>query len=337
MAGQGFQELIDCGNLAIADMAMKCEAVFSTHSHAHVGISGGADSDVMLDLCERVREVAPIEVGYVFIDTGLEYRATREHVAFLEDRYGVTIRRERAEETIPACVKRYGQPFISKMVSQHLGTLQRHGFGWEDATLPVLGSRYPDIPTSTLKWWTDAYRTSHGVMSSYCIGRNRWLKEYVMESPPTFPISAKCCTRAKKATKARVLAEGGFDLDMYGVRRAEGGVRALAGACFDKGANGRVDAYRPLFWLTNQDKAEYVRRFGITHSDCYVKWGFERTGCVGCPFNRHVFEDLERVAEHEPNMARAARRLFAESYEYTQGYREFRRARERGGQMALFA
>lgn len=50
----GFEELVNCSNLAIADAALKCESVFSTHEKAHVGISGGADSDVMLDLVLRV-------------------------------------------------------------------------------------------------------------------------------------------------------------------------------------------------------------------------------------------------------------------------------------------
>lgn len=327
-----YRELIECGNLAVADMAQKCEAVFATHGRAHVGVSGGADSDVMLDLCERVRVVAPIEITYDFIDTGLEYRATKNHITWLEGRYGVTIARTHAAETIPACVKRYGQPFVSKMVSLHMGILQSHGFEWEDGTPAALGARYPGIPASTLKWWCDAYETRHGAMSSYCVGRNRWLKEWVMERPPTFRISAKCCTRAKKLTKQRVLAEGGFDLDMYGTRRAEGGVRALSGKCFDAG---KVDAYRPLFWLTNADRDFYDRAFGIRHSDCYGLWGLARTGCVGCPFNRRVQADLDVVARFEPGMAKAARTLFAESYEYTMGYEEYRQFRE-GGMRRLF-
>ena len=327
-----YEELIECGNLAIADMASKCEAVFASHKKAHVGISGGADSDVMLDLCERVKTVQPIDVTYDFIDTGLEYQATKNHIAWLEDRYRVKIVRTRAVETIPMCVKKYGQPFMSKMVSHHIGILQSHGFKWEDNTLAVLKVKYPDIPESTLKWWCSAYETKHGVMSSYCIGRNRWLKEYVMENPPTFRVSAKCCTRAKKLTKQRVLAEGGFDLDMYGTRRAEGCVRALSGKCFDQG---RVDAYRPLFWLTNADREHYDRAFGIRHSDCYGLWGFERTGCVGCPFNKKVQSDLMTVERHEPNMAKAARSIFAESYEYTLGYEEFRREKKSGGQLRM--
>ena len=70
-------------------MAMKSEAVLSTHSHVGVSVSGGADSDVMVDLVERVKAVTSTDVSYVWFDTGLENRATRRHISDLEDRYGI--------------------------------------------------------------------------------------------------------------------------------------------------------------------------------------------------------------------------------------------------------
>ena len=79
-----------------------------------------------------------------------------------------------------------------------------------------------------------------------------------------------------------------------------------------------------------------MRKFGIRHSDCYEVWGFSRTGCVGCPFNRNVFSDIETVEEFEPNMARAARKVFEDAYEYTRGYREYKRDRELDGQLRIF-
>ena len=329
---------MNCGNLAIADMAMKCESVFSTHERAHVGISGGADSDVMLDLCERVRTVAPIDITYDFDDTGLEWRATRRHLEDLEESYGIGIDRTRAVKSIPVCAKEHGQPFLSKMASLHLGNLQRSGFGWEDRTLAMLKVLYPRCQASSLKWWTNEYHTKSGAMSSYCIGRNKWLREFVMENPPWFPISHKCCTYAKKIPAARSISDSGCDVRLVGTRRSEGGVRALSGTCFDKGSDGKVDAYKPLYWLTDTDRAEYERMFGITHSECYSKWGFARTGCVGCPFNRHVFDDLARAEQYEPRMVGAARKVFADSYEYTRMYREFaaRKEEEARGMRRLF-
>lgn len=333
-----YEELLSCGNLAVADMAMKCEQVFSTHERAHVGISGGADSDVMLDLCERVRAVAPIELVYDFEDTGLEWDATRRHLDCLEDRYGIRIQRTRPVKSIPVCARTHGQPFVSKLVSQMMGTLQRHGFQWDDMSLAMLRVRYPGMPVSSLKWWTNEYQTKAGVCSSYCIGRNKWLKEFVTENPPWFPISHRCCTYAKKVPAARSVAESGCDVRLVGTRRSEGGVRALAGTCFDRGASGKVDSYRPLYWLTDEDRRFYDQRFGIGHSECYARWGFSRTGCVGCPFNMDVFEDLGRAEAFEPKLVGAARKVFADSHEYTRMYREFRKRKEAEsrGQMALF-
>lgn len=71
-------------------------------------VSGGADSDVMMDIIYRVDKGG--RVKYVFFDTGLEYQATKEHLDFLEQKYGVAIERRKAMKPIPTCCKEYGQP-----------------------------------------------------------------------------------------------------------------------------------------------------------------------------------------------------------------------------------
>ena len=326
-----YEELLNCGNLAIVDMAMKCEAVFSTHNKAYVGISGGADSDVMLDLCERVRQVQPIDIHYEFTNTGIEYQATKDHLAYLDDRYGVSIRIAPPDRTIPQCVRKYGSPFMSKMVSHQISKLQRGGFRFEDKPLPILKLEYPDVIESALKWWTNSYSKTVRGYTSYDIGRNKWLKEFMTENPPTFAISEKCCNHAKKTPSHRSARVRGCDLNMVGVRRAEGGVRVNTDKCFTKGRD--YDVYRPLNWLKNEDRAEYVRMFGITHSDCYTKWGLVRTGCVGCPFNANVIEEMDLVEQYEPKVVRCARHVFSDSYEYTIKYREFRARKE--GRLSL--
>ena len=53
-------------------------------------VSGGADSDILIDMCERV---IPHFVNYVFFDTGIEYQATKEHLNYLEYKYGIHINR----------------------------------------------------------------------------------------------------------------------------------------------------------------------------------------------------------------------------------------------------
>lgn len=71
------------------------------------------------------------------------------------------------------------------------------------------------------------------------------------------------------------------------------------------------------------DKQEYDRAFDIKHSDCYEKWGLKRTGCVGCPYGRNLFDELDIVQQYEPNMYKAINKVFKESYEYTKQYRQF--------------
>ena len=310
--------LLECGIGPIADMAMKCEGVFATHNHALVSVSGGADSDTMVDVVERVRMERPIKVTYVWFDTGMEYRATKRHIADLEARYGIEILRERPEKTIPVSVREHGVPLVSKHVSEMCERLQRAGFEWEDEPYEVLSARY-DRCDSALRWWTNDYEDG----SRFNISRNRWLKEWMTTHPPEFRISAKCCEYTKKRVSRRVERERETDVTLVGVRMDEGGVRASHRQCFDKGGHG-VDTYRPLFWLTTQQRDEYCARFGVTHSDCYGIWGMRRTGCVGCPFGRGIASELSIVERFEPNMVKAARRIFGDSYAYTAEFADYR-------------
>lgn len=63
--------------------------------------------------------------------------------------------------------------------------------------------------------------------------------------------------------------------------------------------------------------------FGVTHSRCYTEYGLRRTGCVGCPFSKHITEELAIIEEHEPMLYKAAVNIFGKSYEYTAKYRAF--------------
>ena len=146
----------------------------------------------------------------------------------------------------------------------------------------------------------------------------------MIENPPTFSISSKCCDYAKKKVSSKADAKYDADLEVTGVRKVEGGVRTLNlkyRTCFSEEKD--VDTFRPIWWWSDADKKEYEKCMGIIHSDCYKVWGFVRTGCVGCPFNRKINEDLEKVEQYEPNMYKAVCNIFKDSYEYTKKYKEF--------------
>lgn len=51
------------------------------HPNAICSYSGGADSDIMIDVIERTREVFSLPpIKYVFFNTGLEMKAIKDHV-----------------------------------------------------------------------------------------------------------------------------------------------------------------------------------------------------------------------------------------------------------------
>lgn len=79
-------------------------------------VSGGSDSDILIDLCQKFDDAN--KITYAFFDTGLEFRATKEHIEYLENRYNIHIECVKAIKPIPSCCKKYGQPFISKQVSE---------------------------------------------------------------------------------------------------------------------------------------------------------------------------------------------------------------------------
>ena len=96
-------------------------------------ISGGSDSDIVLDLITKCDNNKIVD--YVFFDTGLEYQATKEHIKFLEEKYDINIEVIRPKIPIPLSCKQYGQPYLSKRVSEMISRLQRHNFKWENNAL----------------------------------------------------------------------------------------------------------------------------------------------------------------------------------------------------------
>lgn len=288
-------------------------------------LSGGSDSDVMADIIWQCDKDGKVE--YVWFDTGLEYQATKNHLNLLREKYNIEIKPYKAIVPIPTSCKKYGQPFVSKNASEMIDRLQCHGFQWEDEPLDILLQRYCEWNTKkqdwvgckgALMWWCNANESVQ-----FNIAYNKYLKEFMIQNPPKFKISSKCCKYAKKDVLHKLVANEGYDLNVFGVRRAEGGIRQTAyKSCFDENGEG-YDNYRPLFWYTNSDKEDYENHYGIVHSKCYTEYGLERTGCAGCPFGRDFEQELEVIEKYEPKLFVAVNNIFGDSYEYTRKYREF--------------
>ena len=325
---QSLEELLEAApkNQIIGDNLIRAWSKINSSKYKNIlcAISGGSDSDVMLDIIYRCDK--DNKVTYVWMDTGLEYQATKDHLKYLEEKYRIHIYPYKAIKSIPLSCKVYGQPFISKLTSDYISRLQLHGFKWEDESFEELYRKYPKCKTA-LQWWCNQHTSD-----CFNIKRNKYLKEFMIQNPPKFKISNKCCNYAKKAVGHKLVKYGInnviFDLQILGLRRAEGGTRATAyKSCFDENENG-CDNYRPLFWYKDSDKVDYEMSYEVVHSRCYTEYGLKRTGCAGCPFGRDFEFELEVIRKYESKLFNAVNHIFGDSYEYTRKYREFRKTME---------
>ena len=318
----------DCSNV-VTDSIEKADEIINNPKYKRilVSISGGSDSDDILDLCTKL-DISH-KCIYVWFDTGLEYQATKQHLKYLESKYHIEIIREKAIKPIPISCKEFGQPFLSKRVSDYICRLQRHNFQWEDEPFEVLYKRYPKC-RSALRWWCNIWDSKGEIGSQFNINRNTYLKEFLISNHPTFNISSKCCDYAKKNVAHQAIRKYDAQLNIVGIRKAEGGVRASAyKRCFDEGDS--VDNFRPIFWWNNDDKVEYENALNVVHSDCYSVYGLPRTGCVGCPFARDLDGELQVIEKYEPRLHMAVTNVFSDSYEYRRKYKEFAEDMKRKG------
>ena len=309
-------------NLAIVDALGKCKQVVDNHEKIMVSVSGGSDSDVMMDML--IRCGGKEKTTFVFFNTGLEYEATKRHLRELIEQHGVEIQIVPPIKPIPLCVKEHGIPFWSKHVSEMMMRLQKHNFQWEDMSFEELIVKYPKCK-SALQWWCNQHEGKGKKPSSLNIAYIRGLKEFIIANPPNFRISNKCCHYAKKEPAKKYIKSHRFDVNCVGIRQAEGGVRATRyKTCFSDSQNG-ANHYRPLFWFENTDKKVYDDHYDIKHSDCYEVWGMKRTGCAGCPFNLKWKEELILAEKYEPKFHKAMMKVFAPSYAYRLKFERFRK------------
>lgn len=313
-------------NLTIVDALTKCYSVLKDHERVIASISGGSDSDVMMDLI--IRCGGKDKTRFVFFNTGLEYEATKKQLDFLRNKYGVEIEVIPPVKSIPLCVRQHGIPFWSKHVSEMMMRLQRHDFQWEDEPFDTLIQRYPKCKAA-LQWWCNEHREN----SPYNISRVRFMKEFIRANPPAFKISNKCCHYAKKEPVKRYIKTANCDCNCNGMRNSEGGSRTFSiSSCYTQ-AMGGADQYRPLFWFSDADKAEYDKHYGITHSDCYEVWGMKRTGCAGCPYARNYEQELILAKQYEPKFYKAMMKVFGPSYEYRRQFEAFREDQKNRGDL----
>ena len=320
------------------------------HPNAICSYSGGSDSDIMIDLIERTRKMFNTACGrevlkpvkYVFFNTGLEMKATKDHVKATAQKYGVEIEERRPKVNIVKSAREHGIPFVSKIMSQGLE-------GWQKKGVPLsIAEEYAkaEDKAAKRKELKERYPKCESIINFLCccnskgeprpniqlvINSSKYMLDFIREYPPDFQISAKCCDYCKKQLAHRV--QNPYEMIITGERRDEGGMRSVPRSeqwnetntmCFAETSDGKF-RFRPLFYVSDKDKAWYKEHYGIKYSDAYEVYGLTRTGCCGCPISYKAVDDLEKIRPYEPNVVKAAWNIFGKSYEYRQKYNEYKR------------
>lgn len=311
------------------------------HPNAICSYSGGSDSDILIDVIERAREIFSLPpVKYVFFNTGLEMKATKDHVKATAEKYGVEIETVRPKVGIVQASRKYGIPFVSKIMSAGLSEWQKKGV---PLSVAQEYDRADDKQAKRLEL-KERYPKCESVLNFLCccnskgeprpniqlvINSSKYMRDFIGEYPPDFKISAECCTYCKKNVAHQI--QKGYDMVITGERRDEGGMRSVprkdnTSMCFTETASGQY-RLRPLYYVSDADKAWYKEYYGLRYSDAYEVYGLTRTGCCGCPISYKAIADLELIRPYEPNLVKAAWNVFGKSYTYRQKYNAYKAER----------
>jgi len=311
------------------------------YPNAICSYSGGSDSDIMLHLIEAVRkafELPPVQ--YCFFNTGLEMDAIKRHVREMAELYGVTITEHRPKKGIVQSTREHGIPFVSKIMSAGLEGVQKKNIPLsiadeyaeaedKSAKRAELKARFPKCETTInfLCGCNSAGEPRPDIQ--LVIGSSKYMLDFIKESPIPFKVSNKCCTDCKKNLAHSV--QKSYDMIITGERRDEGGMRSVprkdnTSMCFSEAADGK-HRLRPLFYASDADKQWYKNYYEIRYSDAYEVYGLTRTGCCGCSISARAVEDLEKILPFEPNLVKAAWKVFGGSYRYRQQYVEYKAGR----------
>lgn len=311
------------------------------HPNALLSYSGG--SDILLDLVIRVCRMFNLPIPHIaFFNTGLEMEATKRHVQEVAEKYGVTIETYRPKKNIVNATREYGLPFISKIMSIGLETIQKKNIPLsiadeyanaedKEAKRKELSERYPKCESAINFLCCCNKKGEPRPNIQIVINSSKYMLDFLKENPIPFRVSNKCCDVCKKSVAHKIQKD--YDMVITGERRDEGGMRSVprtdnTSLCFTETADGKY-RLRPLYYVSDADKAWYKEHYDIRYSDAYEVYGLKRTGCCGCSISSKAISDLELIRPYEPQLVKAAWNVFGESYRFREKYNEYRKMRNR--------
>lgn len=262
----------------------------------YLSFSGGKDSCVLSALLDEA--LPGNRIPRVYFNTGIEFTDMVKYVkwrAELDDRIVIM----KPVNNIRKMLEEEGYPFKSKDHSQRVWEYQSKGYEHNHTTL--------NYANRTGKW---GLRFACPKILQYQFSPDFKLK-----------ISKKCCDRLKKDIGDRFAKENNKKWCITGIRKAEGGARTNSSCVVTKK---KVNKFNPIFPMSDEWCDWYAdSRMIVLCSLYYPPFNFDRTGCVGCPYNIHIQKELEVLQEFLPRERERAEAIWKPVYdEYRRiGYR----------------
>ena len=277
---------------------------YETEGKCFISFSGGKDSTVLLALVKQCAEIGTLPadgIKAVYSNTGIEMGVTIDFVKKCAAEWYPNIEIIRPAVSFDWVIKNKGKPLMSKMKSEDLGR------------------------------WQKGVRSKHMMHEFMGIGADpnsvRSTKipdKYMHMIHEKFDIksSPSCCDYLKKKASKKYMKDHGMIGQAVGLRTEEGGARKInVGLRVKQGglmctsylADGTIKKAPIIDW-TEEEVEEYIRRNNVPLSDAYTKYGFDRTGCMACPFGKYLVHDLTYLHDHEPNRYKAAMHWLKDVY-----------------------
>lgn len=281
-------------NFFLQDRVQKIQQMdkqYDLRNKALIAFSGGKDSTVLSHIIDKA--LPDNEIPRVYTQTAIEYSLVQKFInefAAKDPRF-VQIK---LNFNLREMLEKYGYPFKSKEHAEKLSTYQKSG-----------------IDSKSVQSYLN--KTSFGCPK---ILREQFTPEYKLKC------SKDCCRKLKKEPFAKFQKEAGRPISITGIRKAEGGARASSSCAVFQGKD--LHKFNPLFVVNDDFLQQYIERERVAISDIYkAPYNFERTGCLGCPFNKDLQSALDTMQEFFPQDRKKAELLWKPVYdEYRRlGYR----------------
>lgn len=194
---------------------------------------------------------------------------------------------------IKPMLEKEGYPFKSKRHSKTLDIYQR--LGRTESVVRYLGEATDKEP------WSSSLSCPKSLRFQFDEGY-------------TLRVSDKCCKRMKEEPLDKWAKENNKIYTINGIMRSEGGRRFNAECLAFMGD--RLKAFQPLAPMTKEWEEWFIEKYNVELSKIYLSpYKLERTGCKGCPFARHLQEELDTLERYFPEERKQCEIIWKPVYE----------------------